>query len=362
MPVTLLILVTAASLAMLFGIIIVIWKKSEQASNQVTWILILADISVATWFATSYIQIDFVTIESDLLGYAIVATVGNIALILILIFLANFFRLLVQPYPSALQNSYLLSLGALLTGIAITSIYGGVQGDVTLVEFCWTLADMLNLIIMPSAALFIYTDLRDMLAEPLSDKQRRQVISIRNGLFFGVVAVLPFILLQRLVDRIFFSFTLPIVAFSIFFFTRAYLLDPRVAFILPHRTYLVVVVTHTGSLKYSRNFMEKSAGDPSAMLVSMGLSAIKTMLSEFYQADVHPTYLSFVKQKIMFHWNEGYFIAVFTDRNSMLIRQAMEQTAKEIRERFKEDLQDVMEGPKELDLDDIITKTFNFIY
>ncbi|MFX1514014.1 MAG: hypothetical protein ACFFCQ_15655 [Promethearchaeota archaeon] len=357
-----LLLVTLASLIMNSIIISLIFSKSEQASNRVTWILLSATFALFIWIITSYIQLDLVTIDDDPFRFAVIAALGNLSNLIVQIFLVNFFRLLIEPRVSWIRNAYLCSLGALLCGFAFVAIYAGWDNDTDLIEVCWAFADTINLIFTPSVVIFAGLDLRTLLNESMSEKQHKQVTSLRNGLIFGLVGILPFLVLQR-VDHNYLAVILLIITIALFFFIRAYLVDPRVAFIVPHRAYLAIVVNKTGVLKYSKNFLDESSVSDSTVLVSAGLSAINSMMSEFYETEVRPTFLAFEEKKILFHWSEDYFIAVFADRDSMLLRLAMKQTTKEIKDKYKEEIRDMMDGLRMLDeLDEIIARTFYFIY
>ncbi len=363
-----LLLVTLVSIIMNSIIVVLILSKAEQAKNVVTWILLAAIISMFGWIITTYLQLDLITVDEDPFIFTIIRLVGNISNLIVQILLVNFFRLLVKPRPSWTRNAYLLSLGSLLSGFAGVAIYAGSKNNTDLIDVCWGYADTINYIFIPSVVIFAGLDLRELLNETMSENQRKQVKSLRNGLFFGLLGALPFVILQQVSifgvggEHYFLTVALLVITIALFFFIRAYLVDPRVAFIVPHRAYLLIVVDKNGVLKYSKNFLDESAKDHSTILVSAGLSAINSMMSEFYETEVLPTFLAFEQRKIMFHWSEGYFIAVFTDRDSMLIREAMKQTTKELKDKYKDDLRKVMDGLKMLELDEVIAKTFFFIY
>ncbi|MFV2016421.1 MAG: hypothetical protein ACC656_13400, partial [Candidatus Heimdallarchaeota archaeon] len=136
--------------------------------------------------------------------------------------------------------------------------------------------------------------------------------------------------------------------------------DPRVAFILPERTYLAIMVNNFGGLQYSKNFLKEN-NDSFTVIISGVLNAIAGIMSEFYDAPVQPQLIQFEQRQILLKWREGYFLAVFTDRDSPLIRTAMDQTVTEIENKFGDKLQKQLSSPILLDLDDIFQKAFYFV-
>ena len=282
----LLIVMTIISVTLNIIVLFLILRQKEQASNRVTWILLGAYGSLLVWILTSYIQLDLITIDNDPFGFSVIAALGNVANFAVLFLLMNFFRLLIEPRPNWLRNSYLLSLSTLLLGFALVAIYGGSENNRDLIETCWTFANFVNLIIVPSVVVFITKDTRMLLSEPMSEKQRKQVKKLRNGLLFGVIGVIPFVALQH-IDHIFLSPMLLVASVALFFLIQGYLIDPRVAFMVPHRAYLLIVADDNGVLKYSKNFIDQTAANDDTILITAGLTAISSMMSEFYKTEVH---------------------------------------------------------------------------
>jgi hypothetical protein len=352
-----------ASIGLNAIIIILILLKAEQASNKITWILIGSLITISIWCITLYLQIDQFTIEKDVLSYSIIATVSNVSILVGLIFLSLFWQLLARPSPNLMQIMFLSSLTFLLIGFGLTSIISGLDNNATITNQIWSIIDVLNIVIITLIIVFINKDMKYILNEDLSKDQRNQIINLRNGLLFGFSSAIPFIIIGRFIDRSFLGVFFIIVAITLFFFIRAYLIDPRVAFILPHRAFLLVIVNKGGVLKYSKRFHETSTKDDLTILVSMALSAISSMMSEFFDKPVKPKFIDFEKQKILFFTEESYFIAVFADRESILIQHAMAQTSNIINEKYQIcGIEKIMDGTEILDLDPIISKTFYFIY
>lgn len=356
-------LLVVFSIIMNIIVIVLILKKSVQANHTITKVLVGSLITISIWVFTVYLQLEFFTINGNLIDYTTVATISNISILIGLILLATFWELLVEPNPNFIQIGYLSSLASVVFGFAFLSIFAGMNNDLTVVKEAWDIADIFNILIVVSVIIFINSNLKRIFSENLSARQRAQIKNLRNGLLFGFLTGIPFIFLSRFVDTSFTAIFFVIVAITLYFFVRAYLIEPRVAFILPHRTYLITVVSKNGLLKYSKNFMNETRNDNKTLLVSMGLSAVNSMLSDFYKTSVSPKIIAFEKQMILFHTLENYFIAAFTDRDSLLIRQAMTKMAEMLAKTYlKDDLSKIMDSPVIMDLDEITDKAFFFIY
>ncbi|RMG35431.1 MAG: hypothetical protein D6732_09300, partial [Methanobacteriota archaeon] len=170
-----------------------------------------------------------------------------------------------------------------------------------------------------------------------------------------VIAIIAITGTQTLISLIYMLLT---ISFSMLNF--AYFEDPRVAFILPEKVKLVVLVNSSGILKYSKYFsLERD--EASTAIVSGGLKAVSLLLSDFLQREVTPKLIQFEENLILIKSEKYYFLAVFADRDSQLLREAMENTAKEINKKFADDLPKIINGPQIFDLDDIFKKTFYFI-
>ncbi len=349
------------SLGLNSTVIIIILKETKQLKHQITWILVVALSSVSVWSISTFLQLDLFTLEKAPLMFSIVALIGNIAVLIGLALTATFWRLLVKPSVDPRQLGYLGTLMALLTGFGIMGVIAALNDNLIILQQAWRFNDFINVIYILSITVFIRNDLKLILSENLSSKQREQIINLRNGMLFGFLSGVPIIIISQLIDKNFLALTFLIIAVMFFLVTRAYLINPKVAFVLPHRAYLLVIVDNGGTLKYRRNFLEESEDMNSAMLISMGLSAVRAMMSEFYNTPVKPVSIRFEERMIMFHAEDDYFMAVFTDRESLLVRLGMEQAARKIKERFEEKLPDILLQPRELEINEIIDEAFYFI-
>jgi len=355
----------------LLGIILIIaaiytiFRFKQQANNRLTWFVTIALISVGFWILGTYLQLDTFTVDNNIAAYTIVTSVSNIAIILGLILFVSFVQYFVQPKLRTKQLILEIFLLALAIGFYIVHIYAGFHNDKSLVEFTLNLANIINPIITIIVLYSSIKDLQTLLNENLSDQQRSQVVTFRNSLVIGFGGIIPVIVIAAVVNQSLLAYSYVIISAALFFVVRAYSIDPRIAFILPERTYLAIVVNNFGTLRYRKIFQQTKEDelDSSAVLISGALKAVTTMMSEFYNADVQPSLIMFRGRMILFLWTKHYFIAVFTDQDSPLIRSAMAQTVIEIEKKYGDELIPLLEtSPRMLELDEIFAKTFFFIY
>lgn len=341
-----------------FGIIVLILRNREQANNRITWYLIGTIVSISIWIITVFLQIEYFTFEDNLLTHTIIASISNIVILFGLTLMAGFAKLLVEPIVSIVQMSILFGLSGLVAGIYMIIVYLATQNESDYVNTASIIKDLINFTIIILVIFFIQSDLRILLKEPLSKKQENQIKLVNRSLLIGLIGILPIIILASFYGDELLAIAFVIISIALYFLINAYLIDPRVAFILPYRTYLVIIVNDSGVLRYSRDFM----GDrdlKSTLLISSALSAIVSLMSEFYNTDVVPTMVKFQDRLILFSISNDYFMAVFTDRDSVLIRSAMSNTIKEINEKYTS-LDHKLDIP--IDLNDIFDRTFYFIY
>jgi hypothetical protein len=342
------------------SILILIFRNRAQASSRITIFLIGTIVSISIWIITVYLQIEYYTFEEELLINTIIASISNVVILFGLILMSGFVKLLVEPKLSFSQTIMIVYLSSIVIGIRVISIYLANIDEEDYVNTVSMLADFLNFAVIISVIIFIQLDLRKLFNEDLSEKQKNQVKLVHRSILTGLTGVLPIIILSTFLGIDYLAISFSVIAISLFFLINAYLIDPRIAFILPYRTYLAIVVNKTGVLRYSKDFMGDRAMT-STMLISNTLTAITAAMSEFYNTEVSPSFIEFEEKLILFSLADNYFLAVFTDRDSALIRKAMDSTMKEIDEKFHEELHATSELVM-LDLDEIFDKTFYFIY
>lgn len=314
------------------------------------------------WIILTYLEFDAVSPEKSIVGNAIVSIVSNLVIVLGFTALATFVKFLVQPDLNYKQFSVFILLFGGIFGLRLTHFLLALDGEMDLILQVKSLSDVLNALVLVFLLLFTHNDLQLLLKEDLSEKQRKQV----NYVYYSILASgLGSALILAVVsisgNFLLFSFIYILLTGTYSLMINAYLTDPRVAFILPEKTYLVILVNSYGILKYSKSF-SKEEYEAGTIIISGALKAVSSLVSEFYQTEVHPELIKFEENLILLKSDQDFFIAVFSERDSKLIRNAMENTLKELHNRFGSELSQKMTDPEAMDLDDIFEKTFYFIY
>jgi hypothetical protein len=340
--------------------IYLILSKKEQSSQKLTWLLIGTISSVTLWVITTSFQIETLSQDNNLLGFAVSAAISNVVVLFGIIFLSTFVNYLIRPKVDLVRMVTLTALVSFCVAMYIIMIIGANEKDNDLVNLTFNFANVSNAVLFIAYVIWVRRDFKTLLAEDLPESLRKHVQRFYTASIIAIVGNFPIFLLAWFVDQSYLAFSYLLITISVAIMVYNYLQDPRVAFILPERTYLAIMVNSFGGLQYSKNFL-KETRDSFTVIISGVLNAISGIMSEFYDNPVQPQLIKFEERQILLKWREGYFLAVFTDRDSPLIRTAMDQTVKEIERTFGANLQREITSPILLDLDDIFQRTFYFV-
>ncbi|MDH5645986.1 MAG: hypothetical protein OEZ01_08260 [Candidatus Heimdallarchaeota archaeon] len=343
------------------GIIQRILSHRSQAKSKLTWLMLVAILSISFWIILTYLQFEVLSIDNNLIGHAYLDFFSNIVILIGLFCLVAFFNLLVSPRLDVKIISVIGGLSFIILGLKLSHIVLAKNNELDLVHQIKSLTDVFNLIIIIFVIYFGHTDLKLLLKEDLNAIQRKQVKSLYNALLIGLSGMIPIIGLT-LIKFEFLSFAYIFITIALFMVINTYVTDPRVAFILPEKTSLVLVVSVHGVYKYSKRFSESEEEDDDTILISGALNAIMTLMSEFYKSPSTPELIKFQNQLILLLWEKDYFIAAFSERDSLFIRNAMEKTVSLINNTYQENIKEIMFQSKVLDLDPIIKDSFYFVY
>ncbi|OLS22754.1 MAG: hypothetical protein HeimC2_28650 [Candidatus Heimdallarchaeota archaeon LC_2] len=341
-------------------VITLIVRKKEQTTQKLTWLLIGTILTIGLWVIITSFQLGPLSLENNLIGFAISAAISNILIIFGIIFLSVFVSYLVRPIVSLRRIIILTSIISYSIAMYIVMILAAFDNNEDLVKQILDLADIANIILLIVFIIWSTKDIRILLAEDLNPSLRKQVKRFYYASLVGFVGNLPIFAISWFVDPSFLAFSYLLIPIALSFLVYNYLQDPRVAFLLSERTYLAIMVNGFGGLQYSMDF-RRERKDKFTILISGVLNAITGIMSEFYDNPVHPQLIQFQDRQILLKWSEGYFLAVFTDRDSPLIRTAMDNTVEAIGKKYKGDLQKKIASPILLDLDDIFKTTFYFM-
>ncbi len=349
------------SYSLIIAAIWLILREKKQTSKKITWLLLIGLVSIMVWITADYIQLQFFTPDENLAWFAFIAALGNIVILIGLASIAIFADLLVFPTPPLKRLIYLSALISIVGGISLASVVSGVMDNKDIVLMTRTLSDILNLTIMISVIYFARQDLNTLLQENLGPMQRLQLKYLKTALYVGILGLIPIIAIATFFNPVWLSLSFAVVSLAMFFIVRGYAMDPRVAFILPYKTYLAMVVNKEGVLKYEKEFI-KIRDQEATFLISMALSAVSSMMSEYYQSEVYPNFIDFGKEKLILKWANDFFVVVFTENDSMLVRNAVEEAVKKIKERYGDKLSAVMTDSASLELNDIFADAFYFVF
>ncbi len=350
------------SIVVTISVISLILKKKEQATFKLTWLLVSTLIATLLWNVLTYLEFEIFTPSKSLVANAIVSILSNLLIVIGLISLASFVKLLVQPSLDIKQLSPFIFLLGAIFGLRIAHFVLAELGETSLILQIKSAGDILNAAVLVLLVLFTHRDLKILMKEDLSDTQRFQV----NAFYFTIMAsalgsVITLAVVAITKTPMLLSLNYIFLSGTYSALILAYLKDPRIAFILPEKTHLVIIVNSYGVLKYSKSF-GKEKNEAETIILSGALQAITSLISEFFNSNSTPELVKFKDRHILLKDDSLYFIAVFSERDSKLLRMAMNETIKELHSHFGDNLAMEMEKPTVMDLDNIIEKTFYFIY
>jgi hypothetical protein len=349
-------------------IIYLILRKREQANLRMNWYLIFTIISIILWIISVYLQESVFPFFPDenidnLWEFSLLAAFSNIVIGLGLLFISVFIKYLVQPELDFRQTSYIISLVVLIAGLYFVIIVGAYLEDVDVVKLTFNIANLINLVLLISVLIFTRNDIK-VLREGIEehrDTVKKQISLLNWGLHLALVGIIPLLIIANFVEREAISLSFFLMTIALMLIAYAYLIDPRVVYILPERVYQAIVVNHSGVLRYSVQFTGET-DDSSSVLISGALNAITALMSEFYETTVHPNMIKFEERLILFKWSEDYYLSVFSDRDSKLIREAMDTVVREIERKYGSEINKYMNQAEILKLDDTFHKAFYFVY
>ena len=358
---------TFLSIAIDIFIAYLILRKREQANLRMNWYLIFTIFSIMIWIICVYLQEAVFPFYPNqnvdvVLPFAILAFISNAAIGFGLLMLSFFIKYFVQPTLDFAQSSYLLSLVVLITGLYFVIITGAYIQNTSIVDITFNVANLFNLILVVSIIIFTRKDMNYIRKEAVDfqPKVQKQLNFLNYGLNLALIGIIPLLIIANFFERAVISFSFILLAASLVMIAYAYLIDPNVVYILSERVYQAIVVNHQGVLRYSKIFTGEKDED-STVLISGALNAITALMSEFYETTVYPTNIKFDQRLILFKWSDYFYLAVFADRESRLVKEAMDSAVREIEKRFEGNLEKTMRHPEILKLDDIFHNSFYFI-
>ncbi|MHA2031066.1 MAG: hypothetical protein ACXAC2_01785 [Candidatus Kariarchaeaceae archaeon] len=342
-------------------LIYILLKERDQISEKFTWLAITIITAVILWiFSVEILYILVNNLENDLIGYIIITPISYFLALLAMLLIQIFVKFFVEATLSTLHTIYLVSLFSFIIGLLIAYSIIGLQEDRKLMEQVQIIANIVFIIYTLSIALFIHRDFTILKVEDLSMKQRKQVNSLHYGLLIGLLVQVPIIYVTTFVDILLVLFGCIGITGALFFIIRAYLTDPRLAFILPEKTYLLILANKYGTPIYSKHFLDKDESEET-ILVSGAIKAITTIMTQFYKVETLPKLLEFEKKLILIKWSDEYFIAVLSEKDSRLLRSAMDRMDKSLFSTYP-DITKIESNEHINEIENIVRTNFYFIW
>lgn len=136
-------------------------------------------------------------------------------------------------------------------------------------------------------------------------------------------------------------------------------MDPRIVSVFKDKAYIILVANRHGTLKFSRNFYSGDSKQP--VILSGIVTAIINLINDIYDFSLEPTSINFDNGFIQFGMFEKYFIIAFTEQESRLINNGIQDFAVEIDEKYGGKLEEVIFNTQLLDLGEEFNRAFYFL-
>ncbi len=356
------------SMTLAVAISVIILRRREQAKVKMNWLLFFAILTTMIWILSVYIeemyfpyfpkkQVEF------MLPFGILSGISNVGIVLGLSFLSTFYTLLIYPHIQWKRMTIWISFTMLIIAGYVPLILIAIQKNVSLYDEVFMVINVFNVLFLIVLLYYVYKDLRVLNQSLVNTNETltKQMKIITYFTYYGLLSQIPILILGNFVERSLISIAFINLTITMGGLTYAYLIDPRIVFVLPEKIERIIVVNNSGLLKSYKEFESKDADTPT-MLISGALSAIFTVMSDFYNTEVYPKTIEFDNQLILLNWSSNFFIAAFVKRDSSLIRNSMKKTIQRIHDTYGEDSDVFTKGHSYINLDGIFDETFYFVY
>lgn len=328
--------------------------------SKLTAMLLGGFLSGLGWIVFTYINLAWLNDANAELA-SVVGMVANLCGNISFIFLAVFFRSLLYPKTDMRQLTIFALLTGIVAGIRYAAIQMALSGDFDRYAEIRSASTPFNLLILAYFTASLTMDYRKMMREDLTPAQVTQVrlfyfpllITQILGMFIVALATPSLLGLDFLATGFVTS------AAGIFFLAGSFLRDQRISSLFKDRTYLVLVASRGGKLKFSRNFYSEDKRQP--ILLSGLMSAIAHLVNSLYDFPLEPQTVRFNNGFIQFQMHKEFFILVFSKNESTLIKESLQKFYTGILRKYDGNLSRVMNDMTLLDLEDTFEKVFYYL-
>ena len=348
------------SILLNFLLLYIILRRREQLTERFTWLAFAIVFFIIFWIISLDLMYVFDTNNLSKLGFYILTACSYFIGLAVVILLHTFVKFSVQPKLNYLQFSIILSLYFVDAGLLLAYILLGFHNQTDLQTQLIKLVNVIFIFYVLFTVVFMQQDFTRLKLERLSEKQEKQIKLLNIGLVAGLSSQIPVIYISAFVDLFFVLYACFGISIALFIIIQAYLVDPRLTFILPEKTYLLILADQYGTPFFTKNFLDEEDSDE-IILVTSTIKSITTILTQFYQVETIPQMLKFNSHLILVQWSKDFYIVVISKQESHLLYSAMRRLENSLKKQFP--LFSGMLDPKsESTILQLVEKNFFFIW
>jgi hypothetical protein len=340
-------------------IILLIWKDPMVHSNNIFYLLFGGFVTGLIWVISSYINRAFVVGENLFLE-SILGLIGNLAGLSTFGFFAIFFRSInipkIDPKPIIIYSS-LISLSL---GIRYMSVVYANRGDLDLFLMARDATNIFNLFAVAYTIYLISYDYKLMLTKKINKFQRKQIQAIYYSILIAQIIsifTISLVIITNDINIILYNYIPIIISFSVIAWSIHQ--DPRIVSLFNDQIYMFFLSNHNGVLKYGIDVYSKDKTHP--LLFSGITSALVSVINDLYDFSLEPVSTKFDNGFIHFSMEKHYFLVVFSEKESKVVKHAMTNFSKKLQDLYDDHLESVIESEEELDLEILFNHCFFFL-
>lgn len=346
------------SIITILGIIGFVLRDPQVRRNQVTFILLAGYLSSLVWIVLTYFNL-VITLDQNPVLQAVIGAMGNFTALFTFFTLALFLRTLVSPKLDIAQITTFTVLISFTMGIRYASIDIIGEGLTELYLEVRDLTTLFNMAVLIYFLVSITIDFRKMITDNITDQQKLQIRLFYYPLLLSqTIGVVILGLVPIFGDNVL-AFGFVTSTISNFLIAYSYNMDPRIVSVFKDKAYMILVANRHGTLKFSRNFYSGDSKQP--VILSGIVTAIINLINDIYDFSLEPTSINFDNGFIQFGMFEKYFIIAFTEQESRLINNGIQDFAVEIDEKYGGKLEEVIFNTQLLDLGEEFNRAFYFL-
>ena len=317
-------------------------------------------ITSSIWTSLQYLHLDVIR---TLPLYAITGAIINSTAAVGVYLMVLFVQYLNRP---KLKTSHLLPLIliSIIAGCNSVFMVGGILDSTYVMEIASLTVQFINPVLLIVVVTLVQVEFNQIFAMDLGPKQRMQIRLFQLGVLLILLGMIPVLIVASIYGEIYLSYGFILMTMSLILIITGYLINDKIAFVLPERTYLVTVVTADGIEKFSKIFEggEHKLFTEKMELVTGALHAVVNIIDEFNRGEIEPSLIEFQNQCIIYSWTTEFFVATFSEYDSTIIREATNELVRRIEGKYGRYLSEKLNKHSHLKIDDLVDEVFSFVY